>query len=90
MATLVLELEKNIEQKQIANEKLISQQWTVDEKGLVDEKYLAELHADMTTVISADHPLAIAHQKSLENYRKGKIISLSEALQRLIDEENDD
>jgi hypothetical protein len=86
MATLVLELEKNIEQKQIANEKLISQQWPMNEKGLVDEKYLAELHADMTTVISAEHPLAIAHQKALN----GRKYTMKELIKMVEDGEFDD
>jgi hypothetical protein len=72
MATLVLELEKNI--KQISNESLITQPWELD------KKQLDELHADKTIVISADHPLAIAAERARENHRKGKTLSPEQIL----------
>ena len=65
------------------DERLITQQQEID------EKIIAEMHADKTTIIDDDHPLWIAYQKSKKNRREGKIISLSDAIQQLIDEEED-
>jgi len=52
----------------------------------LEEKKTSEMHADKTTVISAEHPLAIAAEKALEDYRNGKTLTTEQMIQRLLDE----
>ena len=52
----------------------------------LEEKKSAKMHADKTTVISAEHPLAIAAEKALEDYRNGKTLTTEQMIQRLLDE----
>jgi macrodomain Ter protein organizer (MatP/YcbG family) len=51
----------------------------------ITEEELNEMHKDKTTYIDDDHPAWIAYQKA----KNEKSISLSDALQQLIDETED-